>query len=160
MIYRWREGARQRGSAQEVGSRLETIRLLNGGSLTPPAVVEDATAPESPLHPHFEWDDAKAADEFRLAQARELVASVMVVYADEVQGAPTEPVRAFASIGGETGKPRAYTSTLEAMRAPAMRAEILAQARAELEGWRRRYRHYTELAKAVEAIEQVLAGAA
>ena len=35
-------------------------------------VVEAATAPASPLHDHFEWNDGEAARRFRLHQARTL----------------------------------------------------------------------------------------
>lgn len=36
-------------------------------------VVNTARPPTSPLHPVFEWDNKKAADEYRLHQARHLV---------------------------------------------------------------------------------------
>lgn len=46
------------------------------GRLTPAAVVEEAKSPRSVLHRMFEWDDAKAAYQHRLDQARTLIASV------------------------------------------------------------------------------------
>lgn len=49
-----------------------------GGSLTPEAVVSAARDPASPLHTAFEWDDAKAAMEHRLSQARHMIRRVMV----------------------------------------------------------------------------------
>lgn len=48
--------------------------------LTPDIVVESARNPESPLHARFEWDDTKAADEHRRAQARMLIRSIKVEY--------------------------------------------------------------------------------
>lgn len=59
-------------------ARLEKIRLQNGGVLTPDAVVKDAKNRNSPLHEHFEWDDTKAAYQYRLDQARELIRKVRV----------------------------------------------------------------------------------
>lgn len=155
MVYRWREGSRWRGKAQEIGERIEHIRIAAGGTITPHDVVEEARHEASPLHPVFEWDDVKAANEYRVTQARELVADVMVVYAEEVEGAPRDPVRAFASVA-HNGNATAYTGTLDAMRSPEMRASVLAQAKKELEGWRRRYRHYQELAQAVQRVDEAL----
>lgn len=155
MVYRWRDGARWRAKAQEVGERIEALRANTGGEIAPADVVEDARAIESPLHPCFEWNDAKAADAYRVEQARAVLADVMVVYADEIGGAPTEPVRAFVNTPGASGAPT-YTGTLDAMRNAQMRAAVIAQAKRELDGWRRRYRHYQELANAVQAVEQAL----
>lgn len=53
---------------------LETAR----GEITPRAVVEDARAKSSPLHALFEWNNGKAADAYRLAQAREVIGSVTI----------------------------------------------------------------------------------
>jgi hypothetical protein len=50
------------------------------GRLTPEAVVTAAKDPKSPLHGHFQWDDATAATEHRLNQARALIRSVRVEF--------------------------------------------------------------------------------
>jgi hypothetical protein len=155
MIYRWRDGSRYRAKAQEVGERLEQLRTDSGGTVTPHAVVADARDEASPLHPVFEWDDSKAANAYRIDQARSVIADVMVVFAEEVDGAPREPIRAFSSLSG--GNTPAYTSTMEAMQSPEMRAIVLGQARSELDSWRKRYRHYQELAAAVEKVGEALA---
>ena len=46
------------------------------GRLTPDAVVNAARDSENPLHPHFEWDDTKAAEAHRRNQARTLIKTV------------------------------------------------------------------------------------
>jgi hypothetical protein len=63
---------------KQIAHRFEKITKLNGGRLTPEAVVEDARDSRSPLHSQFEWDDAKAAHHHRLDRARELIRSVRV----------------------------------------------------------------------------------
>lgn len=50
------------------------------GRLTPKLVLNEARAPESPLHSRFEWDDSEAAEKYRLAQAHELIQSVKITY--------------------------------------------------------------------------------
>ena len=69
-------------SSNAAKRRLESLVKRNP-RLTPDAVVDDARNPKSPLHPHFEWDDAKAGHAHRLYQARRLIASVQVKYTYE-----------------------------------------------------------------------------
>jgi hypothetical protein len=66
------------------------IELAAGGRLTPNAVVEDARDKDSPLHSVFEWDDAVAADRFRIEQARNLIQSfkVHVEYRETIVSVP------------------------------------------------------------------------
>lgn len=52
--------------------------LEQSGKLTAEDVVLAARDPESALHGCFEWDDSKAAEHWRLQQARSLIRSVMV----------------------------------------------------------------------------------
>jgi hypothetical protein len=64
--------------AQTAGEALEKIKGHNSGDLTPEAVVEAAKDAKSPLHPVFEWDDAKAGYQFRVQQAGVLIRAVIV----------------------------------------------------------------------------------
>ena len=64
---------------KEIEERMQAIADANGGKLTPSAVVDDARNPSSPLHGQFEWDDSKAAEAYRVVQARTLIRSVECV---------------------------------------------------------------------------------
>ena len=59
---------------EAIVSILEQMELQ--GRLTPDEVVHIASDPESPLHEAFDWDDASAAHQYRLDQARSLIRSV------------------------------------------------------------------------------------
>lgn len=63
--------------------------------LTPEIVVDEARDKESPLHPVFEWDNKKAANEYRLVQARHLIRIAKVETV--INGKPVH-TRAFISI--------------------------------------------------------------
>jgi len=63
--------------------RLAELEFSNGGRLTPSAVVEDAKDPDAPTHHCFEWDDNKAAESYRIEQARTLITSVVVMQRTE-----------------------------------------------------------------------------
>ena len=92
MKYRFKKGARVSGDAQAVGEALDKIRRRKAG-LTPRTCVDAARPEGHVLHPHFEWDDAKAADCYRLDQAREVIQAVVVDF-EEVENPP----RAFHSV--------------------------------------------------------------
>lgn len=75
-LLRGRTSGHQGGIVSEVHALLSEITLASGGVLTPSEVVSKAEDPDSPLHDLFEWDDAKAGHQYRLAQARKLIARV------------------------------------------------------------------------------------
>lgn len=53
------------------------------GAVTPSLVVEAAKDEDSPLHECFIWDDAQAAQEYRLIQARRVIRRYKIVYEGE-----------------------------------------------------------------------------
>lgn len=61
---------------EDISTALEAVR--QSGGLTPTRVLRIAKKPESILHPLFEWDDSKAGHEYRLGQARRLIATRVV----------------------------------------------------------------------------------
>jgi hypothetical protein len=73
------------------------------GELRPDDVVKAAKPRNHPLHDRFEWDDSKAAENYRIEQARRLIQSVEVV---------------FVTPSGEETKIRAYASKYEAGKTP------------------------------------------
>lgn len=62
---------------------LDGIAEQNGGELRPDDVVAAAQDPNSPGHDHFTWDDAQAATERRIDQARRLIRTVRVFFHDD-----------------------------------------------------------------------------
>jgi hypothetical protein len=61
-----------KGNVEAVAKRIESLKDKNG-YVSRERVIEDARNPTSPLHRHFTWDDTKAADKWRLIQARKLI---------------------------------------------------------------------------------------
>lgn len=153
MEYTWKDGFPDRGiEPQTVGERLELLRERHGGTLDPADVVADARRSRSPLHKFFEWNDSEAAEQYRLEQARKLIRAVVIIMPD----LPRRPVRAFVSVRQDGDTERSYTSTVAAMESPALRAQVLASARAELANWRQRYRNLEEFSKLFDQIDSQL----
>ena len=57
---------------------LLSLKKANNGRLTATMVVDAAKAPEHLFHELFIWDDARAAQKYRLDVARSLIASVQI----------------------------------------------------------------------------------
>lgn len=149
MIYEFKHDSRiKRLDAQVVGETLERIRQRDGG-ITADAVVADARPATSPLHGAFEWNNRRAADEYRRVQARHLVRSVVI---RSIETKSEHPIRAFVVVRHEEGGD-VYTSTISAMQNEFERAQVLRRALRELDQCRRRYQALGELAEIWAAID-------
>lgn len=89
----------------DAAKRLQEIE--KNGRVTPEEVVEDARDPASPLHSHFEWDDAEAAHQHRLGQAALLISRVRLEVTH--RGIPIHAPM-FVRDPGETGVYRSILS--------------------------------------------------
>lgn len=69
---------------ESVENEIQRIYDENG-NVTPSMVVETARDPSNPLHGEFEWDNDKAAHQYRLWKARKIIREVQVVYLDNKQ---------------------------------------------------------------------------
>jgi len=73
-------------SANAVGTALEFLRERDGVA-SARAFVNISRPPDAETHPLFEWDDAVAAENYRVVQARETIRELRVV-----PMGPEEPV--------------------------------------------------------------------
>lgn len=150
VIYGWRAGSRVNIDAQAAGEALANLQKGHNGLLEPEMVVDAARDEASPLHPHFEWDNAVAAEAFRADQARELVRSLTVDISRS--NLETKAVRAFVNV--DIGSERGYLSTFTAMSSEELRKQVLERAFGELEAWRARHAELSELARIFAAIDE------
>lgn len=120
--------------AQKIGEILEDM-----GEFKPHDVVEMARPEDSELHHHFEWDDAKAAEEYRVDQARHLAGRINIVVkvADE-----KVETKAFHNVmvQTETGPEHRYVSFKIAVANPTMKRHILEELCRDLERLTEKYR--------------------
>lgn len=163
MVYQWKKGARVSGDATAIGREIESI----GQAVDARAVVEKARDKSTALHGCFEWDDSIAAEEYRLKQARDVMAALVVTV--EAPDAPEREVtvRAYEHVDlGPSAEPRmAYVPIKKALKAPDLREQVMARLRAtvrEAEETATRYEYLStkfasargHLAKARAAIEE------
>jgi len=150
-VYSWKDGAAIKVDAQKVGERLEWLEKRHNGLLSAEAVLADAKKKSSPLNKAFEWDDSKAAEQYRLDQARALIRSITVEI-KQVKTNPPKPVRAYVNV--KRNDDRGYAPIHTAMTDSDMRQQVLKRAWRELKTWHDRYKEIEELAAVFSAIEQ------
>lgn len=124
--------------------------------ITPEAVVQAAKPASSPLHRYFEWDNHKAADNYRRWQARELILSVHIVDADEPD---SQPVRAFVNISPEQGDDfiagKGYVFTPTIATKANYQAQVVQYAYDQLRAWKEKFGGFKEFFGVVQEIERV-----
>ena len=133
----------KKADPQKIGQALAKIAEDGGGRLTPPAVVEAARNPRNVLHRHFEWDDVKAAQAFRLDQARAIIGVIRI----EDEG--DEPTRAFLSVKDATGV--SYRTAAEVSGSVDLQLAVLKQAERDLDAFSKRYRELEDICSDVRS---------
>lgn len=141
-------GRTYKGRNPLILKELELIRKENNGVINPHDVIEYAKNPNTSLHSCFEWDNTKAAKEYRLYQARSLIA-VMVIVEPNTQ----KEVKAYVNVRKDDSEKRGYISTKEVKE---HRSSILLDAFMELENFKRKYFFVQELKPIVRSIEEFL----
>lgn len=138
-------------AADSKRAELERIRRQHGGTLRPVDVVSAAKSKSSPLHSYFEWDDGKAAHQHRLEQARLLIRCTV-----ELVGGDERPVKMYVSLQSKRSDGDSYQSLKDVIRTRPLREELLRQALAEADAWRKRYEKFAELQEVFAAIGRAI----
>jgi hypothetical protein len=135
----------EKADAQTLGEALAGIAVEHGGHLKPADVLKAASDRRSYLSQFFTWDDAEAAESWRLAEARALIRSVEVT---ETTVPNDERKRAFLSISDTQG--RSYRPVQQIETDARLQALVLAQAIKDLRAWQHRYRDLRDICALVE----------
>lgn len=152
MSFRVTPGARVRkADAQLIGQAFEALKA--SGPLTAERVLNEAMNAKSPLHRYFEWDDQKAAHQYRLEQARRLIRSIEVVLED-ARGKQV-PMRAFYSVKDADGQ-RGYEAMEFVFSTPALSDQVIEEAVTQLEAWKEKYQKYQWARGAIPKIASAL----
>lgn len=143
---------RKIGTDHEVVEELQRICRENDGLLQPRDVVEEARKENSPLHSKFDWDDGKAAENWRLQQARYLITHVHV----EIEG-PDNKKRAsdvFVSLSTDRRK-GGYRLMQEVLVKRETRNQLIRDAITDMQSFETRYRTVRELVSVFSSMRKV-----
>ncbi len=155
MVYQWKiPEIYSNISAQEAGAEIESCKNAEG-FITPNAVVEKAKPETSVIHSCFEWDDAAAAEQFRLRQAAYLLRNIVTVdvFGNGAEESP-EPVRAFVNI--KSDEERGYKTITAVLDNRDEYSYMLECAKGELRAFTKKYAVLKELSGVLSAIQEVL----
>ena len=133
---------------------LEKIRKNNRGILQPRKVVAFARNPKTDLHDCFEWNNSKAAEKYRLKQARELIQLV-------VQISPTDDklIRVYVSLTDDRKKKGGgYRPLSIVMQVKKLRQVLLKDALADMKRFEIKYRRLAEMADVITAMKTFCGG--
>lgn len=150
MVYQWKDGTQYKTDANVAGKVCAEMEAA--GTLTAGNLVEASRPKTAPLHNEFEWNNTKAAEEWRKHQARNIIHSLVLV---------TEPgrndgtVRAFFKL--EAKAPN-YESIVAIVQQEDKYQALKDAALRELIAFQKKYAQITEFGKLFEAIEELKGG--
>lgn len=141
---------------REAAKELEQLARANGGLLKREAVVARAKSPKSALHRFFEWDTKRAQEKLHLLIASQLIRAYEV-YVEVKEGAKPEKVRAFVSLTTDRKSGAGYRLIADVLTDEERTEQMLQDALAELDAFKRKYRTLSALRPVFEAIEKARA---
>jgi len=134
-----------------IQKELDLIARKHNGLLRPENVVAAAENKKSVLHTCFEWSNTKAAREYRLWQAREIIMVHVTVLRKD-----TKPTRVYVSMMKDRIRPGGgYRSIEVVLSNEILRNQFLNEALADLKRIEDKYNQLEELAGVFAAIHKV-----
>lgn len=144
----------KRRITSEIKKELERIRSISrDGRLHWEDVVNAARNLRNPLHGYFDFSPKAALEHYLRAQAEELIASYTVVI--QTEDGSRVRTRAFVSLTTDRQSGGGYRSVVEVMSDEDLKRQLLADALAELAGFKRKYEKLKELSNILKAIDDL-----
>lgn len=151
MVYQWKSGSRVKADAQASGELMERLSASEEG-LTAESLLNANKPKNAPLHDCYEWDNKKAAHNWRLHQSRNFINSIAIVTETE-QETDEEPEQARAFFIAD--QPHEYEPIHAIIQQQTKYEKLLETAKSELRAFMRKYRILKELQPVFAAIEEV-----
>lgn len=163
--YSYKPGFSYKVSAQVVGETLD--KLSESTEVTAQSFLDISRPEDSPTHGIFEWDDAIAAEKYRLNIAGCVIRSIDVTRVQvedetsevsivEAKEESQTYKRAYVNVNKSAGfQPARFVPIDQAMSNADMRKQVLQNALDELNAYKRKYYMFSELSKVFDAIQEV-----
>lgn len=147
----WMSGYRTSVKAEDAGLIMK--KLESEGRLTPQDLVEEARPIDSPIHKGFEWDDAKAAENYRRHQASIMIRAIVVRESEVIENGREDVSVKIFNLPEKGGS---YESLRTILLDEDKAENLLARAKEELGYFRKKYSQIQRLSKVISAINEVL----
>lgn len=142
MVYQWKVPL-YKVPAQIAGEHIQKLADEHG-EITPRILLEDARQEGSVLHSCYEWDDTKAAEKYRFHQSKLIIANLTVVSINDSE--EIRPTNAFITIN-ERNERASYVSVVQALSNKETKEQVIRNAKAELNMFKRKYQNLVDLSK-------------
>lgn len=153
--YTWREGGPKPKIKAEVFAQ-ELHKIVSGDDLKqakPKTIVDAARSRTSPMHKEFDWNNKRAAEKHRIEHARKLVGALQIVVVETIHNAATS-TRAYLSVVEQ--KQRGYVDQDRIVTDSDLRAQMIGQAKRDLESYVKRYASILAMAPYVPRLQEIL----
>jgi len=145
LVATWKSGfaSLYKANPQKVADEIAQI----GDTATPAQILDKARDGGTELHKCFEWDDTRAAERWRIQQARHIVCSLVIKETDD--DATNKPeIRVFYKTDNSSG----YKPTTLILQDKDEYQKLLEKAKAEALSYKRRFEHLAEVDEIIESI--------
>lgn len=146
MVYKWKN-YKYSVPAEIVGKHFQKLEKKEG-ALTSQNVLESARSEKSPIHSLFEWDDTKAAEQYRLKQAAQLICNLTV----EIE-TDDKPIECRAYMDVSEAKVGSFINVQSAFQSEESRDVVLRRALNELSAFKTKYKNLLELQDVFDVID-------
>lgn len=136
MVYQWKRPL-YKVNAQTAGEHIEEL-CKEHGAVTAQLLLDDSRPEDAILHPCYEWDDAKAAEKYRLDQSKQIIGNLVTVVAQEIESEPEIQTIAFVNTV-DRNKTAHYQSTMVALSEEQTKEQVLKNAKIELNMFVKKY---------------------
>ena len=136
-----------------ISEELLYIAEENDGYCSPANVVEFARNKKTLLHSKFQWDNDKAAEQFRLWQARRIISLELTVIDNKSE--EPEEVRMFWSLEEDRTPEKGYRVIKDILSSEELTEKLLRQALDELTIFENKYRQLEALSTVFTAISSL-----
>ena len=140
-----------KADANKVANEMYAIGQANGNDeFTPQELVNYArNNPSSELHKCFEWNDAVAAEKYRISQARDVIRFLRINVPTEEGNSEKTNIRLFVSTNNNDNN---YKATEIVFQNKSEYDKLLAEAMSELQAFKNKYKGIKELGKILTLI--------
>jgi hypothetical protein len=135
----------------DVKSVLIEIARRHSGILKPEVVVSVAREPSSVLHSYFEWNNSKAADAYRLEQARQLIRVNVTVI-----GENPDTRNIYVSLSTDRISGGGYRVLADVLKDDDLRRVLLSDSVREMEHFIKKYNNLKELSRVIDTMKNVV----
>lgn len=137
--------------SEEAKAEIRSLERENGSLLTAD-VLERAKNEDSALHQYYNWNESEAAEQHWLSVTRKLIQSYRIEYVSA--GDVSRLIPGYVNFSQKTesgGVTHVYVRTETALSDEDLRAQLLAQLRAEVASLKRKYGHLVEYSEILRA---------